>query len=943
MRKIIPISFFCLFLSVTTWSQVISGVVIDKTDNSTVLGANIVEKGTKNGTSTDLDGKFTITLTKGLPAVLEVSFIGLETQEVKVDKATNSLKVYLAKDSEILSEVSVVEQRLSEKQRNSALTVEALDILAIKETPAPSFYEGLGNLKGVDLTAASIGFKVINTRGFNSTSPVRSLQIIDGVDNQAPGLNFSLGNFLGASELDIKSVDIIAGASSAFYGPGAFNGVISMNTKSPFIFQGLSTSIKGGDRNLFEGAIRWADSYKIGKVDYDNFAYKINVYYLRADDWVADNYRPIYESTESENNPGRFDAINIYGDEDLAGGNDYRDISSSVDRGTSGLGKFYRSGFNEIDLVDYGTKNLKTNLGLYYKFSPELELSYNFNYGTGTTVYQGENRFSLKGIQFFQNIIELKKENKFFIRAYATNEDAGESYDAVLTAFKMNEAIGSNTTWNNQYKNAWNSASFGFRYGDSTLALTGTPADFPGMSIEDWYNGPYQDSLKKYNYKLKEWHQNVLDAVNSISFDTPEPGTPEYEALKKSVTSKTFAEGGSKFYDKSALYHIMGEYQFHPSWGDIRIGGNFRQYRPNSRGNIFDELVLTSRLENGVFVTDTTIRTIINSEYGFYSGIDKKFKGETFKLSATLRVDKNQNFDFNVSPAASLVYNINEKNTLRFSLSSAIRNPTLQDQYLRYDVGRAILKGNLSGYDSLVSIESFNVYREDLNRDNLEYFDVDPIKPERVITVEGGYRTTLFKKVYMDANYYHNWYTDFIGYQFGLEVFFPNNNPASSPQYIQAYRVSANSKTQVTSQGFNIGINYYLTDEFSINGNYSWNKLFIDGEKDPIVPAFNTPEHKFNIGFSGRGYNPFKKEGHAFGFNAVYKWVQGFIFEGSPQFTGFIEDYGLLDAQVSYSIKKYYTTLKVGSSNILNNQVYQVYGGPTVGRLSYVSLLFELQ
>ena len=91
--------------------------------------------------------------------------------------------------------------------------MEQLDAIAIKETPAISFYNGLGNLKGVDMTTASLGFTIINTRGFNSTSPVRSLQIIDGVDNQAPGLNFSLGNFLGVSELDINGVELIAGAS----------------------------------------------------------------------------------------------------------------------------------------------------------------------------------------------------------------------------------------------------------------------------------------------------------------------------------------------------------------------------------------------------------------------------------------------------------------------------------------------------------------------------------------------------------------------------------------------------------------------------------------------------------------------------------------------------------------------------------------------------------
>ena len=130
--------------------------------------------------------------------------------------------------------------------KESPLSIEAMNINDIKETSATNFYEGLSHMKGVDLTSASLGFRVINTRGFNSTSPVRTLQIIDGVDNASPGLNFALGNFLGASELDLMKVEIISGASSAFYGPNAFNGVINMTTINPFVKQGLTVQYKIG-------------------------------------------------------------------------------------------------------------------------------------------------------------------------------------------------------------------------------------------------------------------------------------------------------------------------------------------------------------------------------------------------------------------------------------------------------------------------------------------------------------------------------------------------------------------------------------------------------------------------------------------------------------------------------------------------------------------------
>ena len=74
-----------------------------------------------------------------------------------------------------------------------------------------------------------------------------------------------------------------------------------------------------------------------------------------------------------------------------------------------------------------------------------------------------------------------------------------------------------------------------------------------------------------------------------------------------------------------------------------------------------------------------------------------------------------------------------------------------------------------------------------------------------------------------------------------------------------------------------------------------------------------------------------------------YKWQQGFVFEGSPQFTGEIPSYGLVDMQINreFDIKNSSLNVKIGASNILNNKVYQAYGGPTIGRLSYISLTFN--
>ncbi len=263
LKKLTLLNIILCTLVFSAFGQLtLTGGVTDQTDGEPLIGANVIIQGSSDGTVTDFDGSFEFTTEQELPFTLVVSYVGYTAQTIEVTSVDAPIEVELLSDALTMEVIEVKGQRISDKQKAAPLTVESLDVLAIKETPSDNFYDGLGSLKGVDLTAASLGFKVINTRGFNSTSPVRSLQIIDGIDNQAPGLNFSLGNFLGSSELDVVKVDIIVGAASAFYGPNAFNGVISMETKNPFYSEGLSASIKAGERNLIEGAVRWADIFK---------------------------------------------------------------------------------------------------------------------------------------------------------------------------------------------------------------------------------------------------------------------------------------------------------------------------------------------------------------------------------------------------------------------------------------------------------------------------------------------------------------------------------------------------------------------------------------------------------------------------------------------------------------------------------------------------------
>jgi outer membrane receptor protein involved in Fe transport len=358
---------------------------------------------------------------------------------------------------------------------------------------------------------------------------------------------------------------------------------------------------------------------------------------------------------------------------------------------------------------------------------------------------------------------------------------------------------------------------------------------------------------------------------------------------------------------------------------DFLVGESGRYYFPNSKGSI---------------LSDTMGVNINTYEYGFYGGSTLSFLESKVKLNVSARMDKHQNFNYVFSPAASIVYNPSQRTYFRVSFSSAVRNPTLTDQYLFYNVGRAILLGNITGVNNLIEVNSFVDYLNSGDLGLLDYFDVPAIQPEKVKTIEGGFRTTLFEKLYVDATYYYSNYRDFIGYQLGIDAAF--DNFLGNPTRVQAYRVSANAQDIVTTQGFSIGLSYYFWKYFLVTGNYSWNTLNTKTD-DPIIPAFNTPEHKYNVSLSGRdmilNLGGFRLKN--LGFNIQYKWIEGFQFEGSPQFTGFIPTYSLLDGQINWSWKARNLSFKLGGSNLLNTMNFQTYGGPRIGRLAYFSILYD--
>lgn len=212
MNKLFMKQLFCavvalfIFSSYASAQAKLSGIITDAATKEPLIGVSVQVKGKVIGTITDTKGAFTFSTTTPLPLKLVVSSVGYQVQEIDVTNATNAINVALTEQTIMGQEVVVAASRVEESVLQSPVTIEKMDLRAIRETPAASFYDGLANMKGVDMATQGLLFKSINMRGFGATGNPRTVQLIDGMDNAAPGLNFPTDNIVGMPELDVESV-----------------------------------------------------------------------------------------------------------------------------------------------------------------------------------------------------------------------------------------------------------------------------------------------------------------------------------------------------------------------------------------------------------------------------------------------------------------------------------------------------------------------------------------------------------------------------------------------------------------------------------------------------------------------------------------------------------------------------------------------------------------
>lgn len=926
-------------------STTISGRVTEDITKETLVGVNIIVKGRIIGTVTDLDGRFRLTVNQAPPFTLVFSMVGFSSKEVEITQSTSNLEVVMSEQTMLGQEVVVSASRVEESILQSPVSIEKMDILSIRETPADNYYKGIANLKGVDVTSSSINFQIINARGFNSTGNTRFVQLTDGMDTQAPALNFPIGNLNGPSELDVESVEFIPGAASALYGPNAFNGILLVNSKNPFEYQGLSAFYKQGvnhingregepssPRPMYEGSIRYAKAFN------NKFAFKLNFSYMQATDWHGTDQTDLSRRAQGDLpfNPGA-NRVHVFGDEVANNIGLLRNVAAVQQQANAlGLGGYLnsipdqvvsRTGYDERFLVDYGAKNIKFNGALHYRITDKAELSYTMNYGAGTSVYTGAQRYSLRNFEINQHKVELKGAN-FFLRSYVTTENSGESYIADLTGVNINNQWKDNSLWFAQY----------------TLGYMGALAQ-QGVAPGSFGNTQHQAAAHNAA-------RGVADQGRWM------PGSPEFNSAAANIKNQ-FIPQGSLFNDKSRMFMAEGQYDFSNQidFMDLQVGAQYRVYDLRSNGTIFAD----------VEGNDITI-----AEYGAFAQAAKRIFNDKLKLTGSIRYDKNENFDGQFSPRISGVFTQNNHN-FRLSYQTGFRMPTTQGQHIDLNVVSARLIGGLPYYrdkydifNNAYSLASVNRYIAAVGAGAspvapaatalLEPVTSLPaLRPEQVQSIEVGYKSLLAdNKLMFDFAYYYNIYNDFITQTAvrkapGPIFPVPANaeqlaiNALNAPTLLTPITTPGSENTfqtytnlvgqEVRAHGLAFGMMYNLPKNYTFSGNYNFNRLITEiGEE--FLSEFNTPEHKFNLIFGNR------KLTKNLGFNVAYRYQTGFRWESSFA-VGDVPAVGTVDAQMSYRVSSLKSIVKFGGSNILNNRYILNFGGPTIGAIYYVSITFD--
>jgi len=905
-KKYVTFIFFVASFTTLLAQTTVSGTIIDVSTQEPLEGVHIVVIGSIIGTTTDANGKYTLSLDQAPPFTIAFSYLGYATKEVVISEANMEVDVDMLEQALLGQEIVISASRVRQRILESPVSVEKMDIRFIEQSTSIDFYDAISLMKGVQVTTSSLNLTSVNTRGFGDVINSRFVQIVDGMDTADPTINANLGSISGIGELDIESVELLPGAASALYGPNAFNGMLIMNSKSPFEYQGLSLMTKVGFTNSNAGGTHQLGIYSVrfAKSFNDKFAFKVNFYYLGGEDWTSNDFTTDRNRPDSPidlTDDPNFDGVNLHGDE------------TPIPINAFGIGTIRRTGIEERDLLDNNdARTIKASTSLHYRFDNKLELIGNYRFATGNTMGQSSSKFAYRDLTSELYKIELKNDN-FFARSYVSISNNKSTFDLGTTGALVNEYFNPSqredgTGWVQDYVAAYAGGIPGVTPNDHSLART-----YADRFMIDPMTGEYAPEF-----------QEIVDAVRTNKYQGNPPG--------------------SSLYSNSYMWHNEIFYNFKQiKWAEIIAGASYRRYNLFSDATIFNEAP-----------EDPNDKERIQTDIvGAYTQISKTIE-EKLKLTASIRYDNMKDFKAEITPRFSAVYSPNKNNNIRANYQTGFRFPDMIQQFIFFPTPGGIALGGVetnaarygiynggswtteSYYDFIGQGGTLDPTTGDIitNPGNvtLETSDFSYVKPEQIQSFEIGYNGVIKDKLLIDLNYYHTWYTNFLGQARVV------NKVATSHQGQQIdagtlWAPNVNSSSTLTSDGFGISLTYILPRNFVATGNYTY--ATFSGELPPgFITGFNTPKNRINLGISNR------KVTERLGFNLTLSYQDEFLWD-SLYGTATMPSYTLFNAQVNYKLPAIKTIIKLGGTNIGGQDYRTSFGSSFVGQTYYLSLVYD--
>ncbi len=278
MKRIYLLLFITLF-TLTLSAQKATGVILDE-NNEPAIGANVIEKGTYNGTVTDFDGNYSLDLTTENP-ILVIKSLGYRTQEIAY--SSTAAKIALKVDAIGVDDVVVTASKRKERLLDAPASVTTIKAEKIENTAAIVVADNLKGVPGVDIIPTGLVSQNVAVRGFNNIFSGALLTMVDNRIGRVPSLKVNAFQLLPSGNEDIKAIEVVRGPASALYGPNASDGVLHIITKSPLDLKDNSAettlSFVGGSNSVWAPSVRHAQ--KIGK----KFGFKVSGGYMQGHDF----------------------------------------------------------------------------------------------------------------------------------------------------------------------------------------------------------------------------------------------------------------------------------------------------------------------------------------------------------------------------------------------------------------------------------------------------------------------------------------------------------------------------------------------------------------------------------------------------------------------------------------------------------------------------------